>query len=341
MATASSSAAATVEQKPTFTIIFTIARMNPPTFGHIGLIEAMMQQSSQLPLEDLGHNKIFIFLSHTTEELTNPLDCNTKRDVLDKMLAELIPRYQGMAVTIFCIDDEDVGMRGKCNGISNWISKNFCRIYNSFTYSPIPRFELKLFLGSDRVIDGSYIFLTKPGGLDWMFGKDNASLERVPYGATRDAGPGIAGVSGTKMRKLALLEKPALLEESEFIKNSREAGLSLADAETLYRKVKENLNILIQQEVDDVINAKKGKTLDKLIKKLEKDLKLNREEIDMLLMLYFQGPIPVVADEIQSKRTKTQKTSGGKRRTSRRFKSKRFAYKKRTHRRRRVKSARY
>ena len=59
------------DKKP---IIFTIGRMNPPTSGHLKLIQTLMEKALKL-----GEEKIYIILSHTQDMKTNPLSCSIKK----------------------------------------------------------------------------------------------------------------------------------------------------------------------------------------------------------------------------------------------------------------------
>ena len=58
-------------------IIFTIARMNPPTSGHTLLIKQMIMEALSR-----GLTQINIILSATIDDKKNPLDCNEKRNLL-------------------------------------------------------------------------------------------------------------------------------------------------------------------------------------------------------------------------------------------------------------------
>lgn len=60
------------------TIVYTVARMNPPTLGHVSLIENMMEKA-------LKHNvkKIHIILSSKVDDKKNPLDPYDKKYLLE------------------------------------------------------------------------------------------------------------------------------------------------------------------------------------------------------------------------------------------------------------------
>jgi len=59
------------------TIIYTVARMNPPTLGHISLIENMMEQAVHRNVK-----KIHIILSSKVDSKKNPLEPEDKRHIL-------------------------------------------------------------------------------------------------------------------------------------------------------------------------------------------------------------------------------------------------------------------
>jgi len=58
--------------------IFTVARMNPPTPGHFGLIKRMFEEAIQYDVK-----KIYIVLSSKTDDLKNPLEPEEKKYILE------------------------------------------------------------------------------------------------------------------------------------------------------------------------------------------------------------------------------------------------------------------
>ena len=88
------------------TIIATIARMNPPTPGHLLLIQTMFLEAARKSLP-----QIFIILSNTTSisDIKNPLDCETKRDILNNSI-ERLQTHLGTSihVEIICMNDNKV-----------------------------------------------------------------------------------------------------------------------------------------------------------------------------------------------------------------------------------------
>ena len=69
-------------------IIFTIARMNPPTSGHMYVIKSLLEKA-----RDLNQKKVYILLSKTTGEKTDPLRCGEKRDLLLSGMIDKVKEY--------------------------------------------------------------------------------------------------------------------------------------------------------------------------------------------------------------------------------------------------------
>jgi hypothetical protein len=60
------------------TIIYTVARMNPPTLGHVSLIENMMEKAVHRNVK-----KVHIILSSKVDDKKNPLDPYDKKYLLE------------------------------------------------------------------------------------------------------------------------------------------------------------------------------------------------------------------------------------------------------------------
>jgi len=58
-------------------VVFTIGRMNPPTPGHLALIEKLIHRTASL-----GQSKFGIILSHSQDMPKNPFNCDDKRKML-------------------------------------------------------------------------------------------------------------------------------------------------------------------------------------------------------------------------------------------------------------------
>lgn len=61
-----------------YKLIFTVARMNPPTPGHFGLIKRMFEEAIQHDVK-----KMYIILSSKTDDLKNPLEPEEKKYILE------------------------------------------------------------------------------------------------------------------------------------------------------------------------------------------------------------------------------------------------------------------
>ena len=61
------------------TVIFTLARMNPPTPGHLYLIETLIRKALEI---NVSH--IFIILSKTNDNEEDPIPCSEKKNVLEE-----------------------------------------------------------------------------------------------------------------------------------------------------------------------------------------------------------------------------------------------------------------
>jgi len=201
------------------TIIFTIARMNPPTNGHVNLIKTMLEANIALPPEDLGHDIIYILLSHTKDNVKNPLSCSRKREILlSQGMVEHIksenPALNAIAVKIICMDDLVPAECGK-----HPILKHMCNI--RLIEHPS---EMKLFIGADRA--GSYVFLRS------SLAKYDPPILVVPFVLPRPEG----AMSATLMRELVTSGKKA-----DFLLAVQKNGLNLTDEEVLSEELKYEL----------------------------------------------------------------------------------------------------
>lgn len=175
-------------------VVFTIGRMNPPTPGHMALIEKLIHRAASL-----GQSKIGIILSHSQDMPKNPFNCNDKRKMLmSGMIQSLKEQMKTKIYTppispesinridpiIICMDDpvpSDFGKHPILKSVNALISRYTQPVQKAF-----------LIVGQDRA--GGYEFVktalskkTPPILLD-----DSDFLVR-PEGA----------ISATKMRDFA------------------------------------------------------------------------------------------------------------------------------------------
>ena len=66
-----------IDYRPDNTIIFTLARMNPPTPGHLHLIQKLIDEAIHKNIEE-----VYIILSKTNDNNENPISCPEKINVL-------------------------------------------------------------------------------------------------------------------------------------------------------------------------------------------------------------------------------------------------------------------
>ena len=165
------------EQNEQF-IIATIARMNPPTPGHLLLIEMMILEAARK-----GLRRIFIILSHTMDNKKNPLDCWTKRDILlhssitrmKESLARSNPgrNIENIDVEIICMNDEDVIEYTGSIGVFPSLRYLLHRFYN--WPETRDKLTLQLVIGDDR--DGSYDFINE--GLKRLVKHHEVEIEKT------------------------------------------------------------------------------------------------------------------------------------------------------------------
>jgi len=194
------------------TVIFTIARMNPPTSGHIKLIQLMMVAASNLPTDDPGHKQIYLILSHSQDNVKNPLTCKRKRELLNMqgMIQKIKtnePALNDITVNIFCMDDTAPESCGK-----HPILKQVCHII--MLEHPT---RMKLFIGEDRA--DSYNFVQT------SIAKYNPPIDLEMVVLARQEG----AMSATFMRGLVSDGK-----KEEFIQASIANGLSEENANDLF-----------------------------------------------------------------------------------------------------------
>ena len=135
----------------TNTIIFTIARMNPPTPGHLSLITYLIKEAVRLNVP-----KIFLILTKTNNNNKNPIPCDKspenpelsyKTEIIDLMVAKLQQKL-GTNISVIC----------RC--VSNIPSPPGTRQPTTFTpltdiiyndFKGVKNLNLIMFVGDDRV----------------------------------------------------------------------------------------------------------------------------------------------------------------------------------------------
>jgi len=139
------------------TIIATIARMNPPTPGHLLLVKNMILDAAQNNL-----TQITIILSHSVDSDENPLECETKAylflssaaDRLQESLArenpDLAEKINNVNIAILCMNEPFEEEVPEISAKTTPILKAINYILFKFYMYPRPGLTLKLFVGDDR-----------------------------------------------------------------------------------------------------------------------------------------------------------------------------------------------
>ncbi|NDH66961.1 MAG: hypothetical protein EBY22_03445 [Gammaproteobacteria bacterium] len=214
-------------------IIFTIARMNPPTSGHMMLVKTMITKA--LDLIRRGNNAIVgIILSHTVDGKKNPLSCEEKRDILtmrgmidgakDQMKETLTSEDKDMVdnvrVIILCKDDPEVQSKS-----GNFPMPHISVLLSQYDSKETP-LHMCLVVGEDRV--ESY---------NWICSSLNKKTPPIPIEIEALPRPEGA-MSATFMRELV---KDGKL--NEFVNNMRDTGIDDETIERIYNMLVSKMDI--------------------------------------------------------------------------------------------------
>jgi nicotinic acid mononucleotide adenylyltransferase len=172
-------------------IIFTIGRMNPPTTGHMKLIEKMMVTALETNVK-----RIYIILSATVDHEKNPLECIDKRKLLlnfiiDKVKNNIIEKEKyttseinKINIEVICTNDPKININ-----LKNPIFKTILFMIQENNPS-----NIQLIIGEDRIED--YNWMKK-----YLSEKVNFLTPIDVKRKSKD--PEKEGMSATKMRNLA------------------------------------------------------------------------------------------------------------------------------------------
>ena len=211
------------------TIIFTIARMNPPTPGHIHLLENMIEKALQVNI-----NKINIILSATVDTEKNPIECEEKRQIIynygieiaknnvKKTNPDKIDEINNLNAEIICLNDEIEEKYGK-NPV---VAKFYYMLHNYYGY---PRSDLKVLLviGQDR--ENDYNFFKK------MLNEMNPPVDFDKYIVPRPEN----AISATMIRGLATSNNPE--DENTFLNYMNSIGMEKTEASNLMYQIRDNI----------------------------------------------------------------------------------------------------
>ena len=183
-------------------VVIAFGRFNPPTIGHGALVEKVVKATG-------GGFKPLVFMSHSNDKKSNPLDYNTKQKWMKKFFGKKVGIVKTPARTIFEIVTE---------------------LYNQ-GYR-----EFRMVAGSDRVREFETLIKKYNGskGRHGYYKFD--SIEIISAGQRDPDAEGVSGMSASKMRAAA--------EEGDF--ESFKTGVAsnnLRDQELLYREVRSGMGI--------------------------------------------------------------------------------------------------
>jgi len=198
-------------------VIFTIARMNPPTSGHKLLIETMMRDAL-----DRGVTRTNIILSDSLDDAKNPLDCEEKSLFLNRIIDSIKvenPELAGIHVEITCMSDETPPKFG-----TNKIIKSLKYI---LTHYENPQ-KLVLIIGEDRATEfnwlGTYIAGMMPEGTE-----DPEDPEKHLDFEVKPLGRPATAMSATEIRGYVTSRN-----KEEFMEKMRPIGLTEDELNDMY-----------------------------------------------------------------------------------------------------------
>lgn len=211
------------------TIIFTIARMNPPTPGHIYLLENMIEKALE---KNVG--QINIILSATVDTVKNPIECEEKRQIIynygieiakknvKKKIPDKIEEINNINAEIICLNDEIEEKYGK----SPVVAKFYYMLFNYYNY-PRPDLKVLLIIGKDR--ENDYNFFNK------MLNEMNPPVEFDKYVVPRPEN----AISATMIRGLATSNNPD--DENKFLSYMNSIGMEKPEASNLMFQIRDNI----------------------------------------------------------------------------------------------------
>jgi len=256
------------------TIIFTIARMNPPTPGHIYLLENMIEKALERNVK-----KINIILSATVDTVKNPIECeekrriiynygieNAKNNVLIKY-PDKIDQIRNLNTEIICLNDEIEDKYGK----SPVVAKFYYMLYNYYKY-PRPDIKVLLVIGKDR--ENDYNFFNK------MLREMDPPVVFDTFVVPRPEN----AISATMIRGLATSKDPE--DENTFLNYMNSIGMEKPEATSLMYQIREN----IQEPLNKKRKLKGGKgKLNSKTKKINKKNKASTKKKKRKVIKYYKS----------------------------------------------------
>jgi hypothetical protein len=212
------------------TVIFTIGRMNPPTPGHIYLLENMMSIAINENVTQIN-----VILSASLDNIKNPIECEEKRQILynyginaaKEILIDKNPekkeQIENIKTEIVCLDDITDPEKYGYHPIIAKLKYILTDIYG------YPRLGLKtiLVIGEDRAND--YIFFKD------MLMKWNPSIEFEKFIVGRP----LNAMSATEMRNLATSATKE--NENKFLNYMNSIGMKSEEGYNLINQIRDNI----------------------------------------------------------------------------------------------------
>lgn len=198
------------------TIVFTLARMNPPTPGHLYLIQRLIEEGINKNV-----NKVYVILSKTNDNNENPIPCSEKISVLGT--AEDITKTMVKAVKEQMISNEnDEDMKKKINDID---VESICvpEVPRATPFTPlyniigekrdIPDLNLFIVIGDDRknMRDSVTDFFFKWDNVNSV---DGLILDRPNMGKFKSISS-----NPTELAELNMSEVPSGALSASFVRN--------------------------------------------------------------------------------------------------------------------------
>ena len=184
------------------TIIYTVARMNPPTLGHVSLIENMMEEAVRRNVK-----KIHIILSSKVDSKKNPLEPEDKKYIVKSWA---VPRAKTDLVLRLPHKGEDIDKLA----VNIMLTHEYSRYFSNDVLGTVR----ELLLG--RTPGEKVIFMTGEEGFPVDKGTEVIRLDRTK-----------TPISGTMVREAAFVSYDAFC--------SHYPGLDEDDLEWMYETILE------------------------------------------------------------------------------------------------------
>lgn len=184
------------------TIIYTVARMNPPTLGHVSLIENMMEEALRRNVK-----KIHIILSSKVDSKKNPLEPEDKEYIIRNWA---VPRAKTDLVLRLSDEREAIGKLG----VNIMLTHEYSRYSSNNVLVTVRELLLR------RTYGEKVIFMTGEEGFPVDKGTEVIRLDRTK-----------TPISGTMVREAAFVSYDAFC--------SHYPGLDEDDLEWMYEDVLE------------------------------------------------------------------------------------------------------